>query len=925
MKIQLLSTLKKYKKEYLKQDIFSGIIIAAVSIPISMGYAQIAGLPPAYGLYGSILPILLFAIFSTSKQFIFGVDAAPAALAGSALLSLGIVPGSEAALNYIPILALFTGLWLLFFYIIKADRIVNFISTPVMGGFISGIALTIILMQIPKLMGSSAGSGEVIELAEHIYAAGQNIHWLSLGLGLGTLLIIRICKKWIPKFPVAILIMAAGVVCTAYFHVDAKGVALLDSVGTGLPPFFIPDFNQVDLTQAAGRGLMISLVVMAETLLAENNFAFRNGYNLNDRQEILACAAGNVASAFVGSCPVNGSISRTSMNEQYGGHSQVVSITAGITMTILLLFFTGFIGYLPIPILTAIVISALMDVVEVHLCVRLFRLSKQDFYIFMAACISVLFLGTIYGVLIGVLLSFFAIITKSANPSRSFLGVIPGKDGYYDLIRNAHAYPIKDVVLYQFNENLFFANIKVLLEDLEDAVSPDTKVVIIDARAINNIDITAADRLAELSSRLTELGIHFYITEHTEKLNQQMRQLGIEHLIREGHVRRTILAALHDADIYAPYELDIPDSEKERVKLNLTFLPAEDENTLEEFAWAYGDQVVEEMEHEVHHILNHIHGLKDIEEILENGLVDHLENWHSLGAFDEDELLRRIELHLDELSQTLAENQPLILQLIEKRRRILRDRVLREHPEVFDKLQKHRRKLEERLERQQANADSQKGDVTELQKEDAQKGDVTESHKEEVRKGDDSNLDTQDSDKLDAQNELQETADMTSTHTDSVSEENSQTLNSLETDSAESKSSDSDTETIQDSTASESSVSGTEAIQDSTASESSVSDAEAIQDSTASEPSVSGTETIQDSAELESSGPDTCAENNENCSQEQKVAVIPDSDIKIPDSEAEVQVLEQQKKLIEQQLQAYIEKTQNTKRKDSEEAESLNK
>lgn len=120
--------------------------------------------------------------------------------------------------------------------------------------------------------------------------------------------------------------------------------------------------------------------------------------------------------------------------------------------------------------------------------------------------------------------------------------MIPGKDGYYDLIRNVHAYPIKGVVMYQFNENLFFANVKILQEDLEDAVSPDTQVVIIDARAINNIDITAADRLAELSSRLTDLGIHFYITEHTEKLNQQMRQLGVEHLIREGHVRRTILA-----------------------------------------------------------------------------------------------------------------------------------------------------------------------------------------------------------------------------------------------------------------------------------------------------------------------------------------------------------------------------------------------
>ena len=398
MKIHILSTLRNYDKNYLKQDIFSGIIIAAVSNPNSMGYAQISGLPAVYGLYGSVLPILLFAIFSTSRQFIFGVDAAPAALAGSALLTLGITPGSREALNYVTALALFTGLWLLFFYFIRADRMVGFISTPVMGGFISGIALTIILMQIPKLMGSSAGSGEIIELAEYIYSAARNIHWLSLLLGIITLLVIRLCKKFIPKFPIAILVMFLAVLCTIFLHIDTYGVQLLASVNRGLPALTFPDFSQIDLTQAAGRGLMISLVVMAETLLAENNFAFRNGYPLEGRQEILACAAGNIASAIVGSCPVNGSISRTSMNEQYSGHSQVVSITAGITMTFLLLFFTGFIGFLPVPILTAIVISALMDVVEIHLCIRLFHQSQQEFHIFMAACISVLCLGTIYGV-----------------------------------------------------------------------------------------------------------------------------------------------------------------------------------------------------------------------------------------------------------------------------------------------------------------------------------------------------------------------------------------------------------------------------------------------------------------------------------------------------------------------------------------------
>lgn len=705
MKIHILSTLRNYDKNYLKQDIFSGIIIAAVSIPISMGYAQISGLPAVYGLYGSVLPILLFAFFSTSRQFIFGVDAAPAALAGSALLTLGITPGSKEALNYVPALALFTGLWLLFFYFIRADRMVSFISTPVMGGFISGIALTIILMQIPKLMGGSAGSGEIIELAEHIYSAVRNIHWFSLLLGIITLLVIRLCKKFIPKFPIAILVMFLAVLSTIFLHIDTQGVQLLASVNRGLPALTFPDFSQIDLTQVAGRGLMISLVVMAETLLAENNFAFRNGYPLEDRQEILACAAGNIASAIVGSCPVNGSISRTSMNEQYGGHSQVVSITAGITMTILLLFFTGFIRFLPVPILTAIVISALMDVVEIHLCIRLFHQSKQEFHIFMAACISVLCLGTIYGVLIGVLLSFFAVITKAANPNRFFLGIIPGKEGYHDLSRNIHAYPIKGVLLYRFNENLFFANIKALQSDLENAIKEDTKVIIIDARAVNSMDITAADHLEELTTSFSKKNIKFYITEHTEQLNLQMRQLGIEHLIREGHVRRTILAALHDAEILPPYTLDIPEEEHELVTRRLSFLPAEEENTLEEFSWAYGDQVVEEIEHEVHHILNHIHGLKDIEEIIENGLEDHLESWHSLGAFDEDEILRRIELHVDEMPKNLADNKHLIYQLIEKRRRILKDKILREHPEIFEKLEKHRKKLEERLECQRKQLD----------------------------------------------------------------------------------------------------------------------------------------------------------------------------------------------------------------------------
>lgn len=701
MKLSLFETLKNYKKEYLPKDILSGIIVAAVSIPIAMGYAQIAGIPAVYGLYGSVFPILLFAMFSTSRQFIFGVDAAPAAIAGAALTTLGIKSGSEAAMQYVPMIALFAGLWLLLFYVLKAGRMVDFISTPVMGGFISGISFTIILMQIPKLMGGSAGAGELPELTTHIIETCKNVNMLSLALGVGALILIRLAGKFIPKFPMAIVIMAAGVVSTVFFHVDDYGVVLLESVNPGLPGLFHPDFSGIDITQAAGRGLMVAVVIMAETLLSENNFALKNGYKIDENREILACALGNFASAAVGCCPVNGSISRTAMNEQYGGKTQAVSITASITMIIVLLGATAFIGYLPVPVLTAIVISALMNVVEMRLALRLFKVSRNEFYIFLAAFLSVLFLGTIYGVIIGILLSFVAVILKATNPPRSFRGIIPGMEAYYDLKRNKNAYPIKNTVIYRFSENLFFANIKIFQTDIENSIKQDTKVVIVDASAVNSIDITAADRLEMMAENFTKKGIKFYITEHSANVNEQMRKLGIGHLIEEGRVRRTILAALSDAGIKRPWPLEIPEGEKPDVNF---MIPAEEADSLEEFAWAFGDDAVKQIENNVHQVMEQLHNLPDLYKIADMGLHEKLKSWHVLGAFDEDEILRRIEMRMDELPENLVADRKIILHLIEKRRRRIEANIAATHPEVLIQLRKSRERLEKRLEEQYPEA-----------------------------------------------------------------------------------------------------------------------------------------------------------------------------------------------------------------------------
>ena len=424
---------------------------------------------------------------------------------------------------------------------------------------------------------------------------------------------------------------------------------------------------------------MIAAVIMSETLLSENNFALKNGYKINENKEILACAAGNLASACVGCCPVNGSISRT-------------SITAGAVMAVVLVCATGFIGYLPVPVLTAIVISALMNVVELHLAIRLFKVSRNEFYIFVAACISVLFLGTIYGVVIGLLLSFIAVVLRATNPPRAFYGMIPGKEAYYDLKRNRNAYPIKNTIIYRFSENLFFANIKIFQSDIESSIKEDTKVVIVDAGAINSIDITAADRLEMIAKNFDKQGIHFYVTEHSENVNEQMRSLGIGHLIEEGKVRRTIPS---------PCPLEI--SEKVHA-VHEAMIPAEEENTLEEFAWAFGDDAVEEIEKKVHQVMEQLHKLPDLERLAELGIEEKLKNWHSLGAIDEDEILRRMELHLDELPENLRGDRKVILQLIEKRRRKIEQQLLIHHPEIVEHLKKSRERLEKRLEKQNPEA-----------------------------------------------------------------------------------------------------------------------------------------------------------------------------------------------------------------------------
>ena len=660
--MKIAYTLRNYNKKNLGKDILAGLIIMAVSIPISMGYAQIAGLPAVYGLYGSVFPILLFALFSTSPQFIFGVDAAPAALIGSALAGLNITAGSTEALAAVPMLTFFVALWLLIFSLLKAGKLVNYISAPVMGGFITGICTTIILMQVPKLMGGTAGVGEFLELAEHIAETAKTISVPSVILGVISLVILLLSKKIMPKFPMAVVLMAAGAVLTNVLPLQDWGIQTLAAVEPGLPTWSLPDFSAVPLKETVTISLSVAVVIMAETLLAENSFGQKNRYQIDDNQEILAFSLGNFAAAFTGCCPINGSVSRTAMGEQYQAKTQLTGLVAGGSMIILLLFCTGFIGYLPIPVLTAIVISALLGATEFDLAARLWKVSRTECFIFLGAFFGVLFLGTINGVLIGIMLSFTEMIIRTAKPATCFLGIQPGHKHFRDLKEGQQIHPISGVIIYRFSSNLFFANISVLQRE-----------------------IAAADRLNLLSESLKEKEIRFYITEHISGLNTQMRKLGLGHLIENGNVRRTIHIALKDIGYKRPYPLEGGVDNAER---SASLKRAD--NRVQEFVWAFGADAETEMEKQIMRQIEYLKETKNVEELLHG-------SWSHMEELDLDEWLEHLEEHLKEIVRISGKDEHALAQKIEQHRQEIHERIAREHPELAERFRERRHILDEHL------------------------------------------------------------------------------------------------------------------------------------------------------------------------------------------------------------------------------------
>lgn len=541
----MLSKFREYKKEYFMKDLLSGITVAALSIPVAMGYAQIAGLQPIYGLYVSVLPVIVYAIFASSPQLIFGVDSSSAAIAGSLVVAVGITTGSDEALAFISSIALFAGLFMMLFSVMKLGKFTVYVSDPVMSGAIFGISASVLFSQVPKILGISSKGSEIVETLTAILTQVKDINLIALTAGSSTIIFILVGKKLSKKIPFPIIILIIATIISAVFKLNTYGIEIVGEVPKGLPPISIPKiFANGKLIYAILGGLLSSIVLMTDSLLTSKSFASKNKYELDENKELFAFGASNVMSAFSGVLPTSASVSRTAANEQFKGKTQVVSLIAAAVITLVLIFFSNLLFYMPQPVLAGIVFSALFGVLAAEL--KSFKIlwdsSQKEAVIWLVSMLIVMAFGILLGIMIGVILSFILIIVTKSAQSSAFLGRIPNEEPFYfyDLKRNNQAVSIPDTIIYRYSNSLFFTNISEFTLEISHAIQPETKIIIIDAHAISSIDTTAANKLKAFLHELEGKQIAYYFANTIGDFRDAVKKRGLEKEINDKHMIKDI-------------------------------------------------------------------------------------------------------------------------------------------------------------------------------------------------------------------------------------------------------------------------------------------------------------------------------------------------------------------------------------------------
>ncbi len=506
-----LTWLRNYRKEDIKGDLSAGLTVGVMLIPQGMAYAMIAGLPPIYGLYASTVPLILYALFGTSRQLAVGPVAMVSLLTAAGVGALAEV-GSQTFIALAITLALMVGLIQFLLGVFRLGFLVNFLSHPVISGFTSAAALIIGLSQLKHLLGVNIErSHHIHEILFQAFEQIGGINWFTFGVGLGGIILIKGIKRINRSIPGPLLAVLFGILVVYGFGLTEVGVAVVGTVPEGLPAFSLPSFDRESLSALLPVALTISLVGFMESIaVAKAIQAKHRNYQVIPNQELIGLGLANIGGALFQSYPVTGGFSRTAVNDQAGAKTGLASIISAVLIILTLLFLTPLFYYLPKAILASVIMVAVFGLIDIKEAIHLWKSNRTDFAMLLITFVATLSLGIEQGIGVGVVLSLIMVIYRSTRPHYAILGNIPGTPYYRNTDRFEQLKEREDTLIFRFDADLYFANTSFFKEKLTEEIAgkKDTlKNVVISAESISYVDSSAMHALEQVLEDLRKQDI----------------------------------------------------------------------------------------------------------------------------------------------------------------------------------------------------------------------------------------------------------------------------------------------------------------------------------------------------------------------------------------------------------------------------------
>ena len=539
-----------YRISWLRRDVVAGIVLCTLLVPQGMAYAELAGLPPIAGLYTTILCLIGYAVFGPSRILVLGPDSSLGPMIAATILPiLGANGNPEQAIALASLLALIVGAIMIVAGVAKLGFVADLLSKPTQIGYMNGLALTILIGQLPKLFGFSTDANGLINEASafvHGLISGEAVG-AAVAIGLVSLGLILVLGRWLPRIPGVLVAVLVAIAAAKVLDLASHGVSLVGTLPQGFPPLTVPRIASVsDLPLLVAGALGIALVALTDTISTASAFAARTRQEVDGNGEMIGIGVANVAASFFQGFPVSTSGSRTAVAEQAGAKTQLTGLVGAAAIVLMLVFAPWLLQNLPQPTLAAIVIAASLSLADIPGTVRLWRQRRVEFLLSITAFLGVALLGVLAGIAVAVALSIINVFRRAWWPYQTTLGRVPGLAGQHDRQQHPEAEELPGLVIFRFDAPLFFANARTFRDQVRrlTEASPRPLWILIAAESMTDIDTTAADMLADLDEELNANGTSLVFAELKDPVRTKLERYELIGPLNPDHFFPTLDAAI---------------------------------------------------------------------------------------------------------------------------------------------------------------------------------------------------------------------------------------------------------------------------------------------------------------------------------------------------------------------------------------------